>query len=132
MQTRCLGSRTLTVVLTAFSLLASTPLYAQDDDAEDRRRVGFYKILIGSGIAVTGAIMAGTSGDSGSITFGNTTITGSSRSTSQLVTGLSMVGGGVFLIWNGSEDRKKAQGPSASLNLGLVRGGAGFTFRRSW
>ena len=40
---------------------------AQSSSADDQRRVGLYKILIGSGIAIGGAVMAATSGQSGSI-----------------------------------------------------------------
>ena len=130
-------SRILTAVLVGLLVLGTTPLYAQSSSADDQRRVGLYKILIGSGIAIGGAVMAATSGQSGSITasdpfFGSTTIKASSRSTGQLIVGLAMLGGGSYLIWDGNKDRKEAQGPTSSLSLGLTPGGARFDFSRSW
>ena len=125
--------RLLCSLLTLLVLAPGAEVFAQDDSAEQQKQLGLYKMLAGAGLLAIGGYMAGTSSESVTIStpFAPPT-TLSARRNGRLVVGLVLAGGGGFLLWDGSKDRREAQQPTSSLNLGLAPGGAGLTFSRHW
>src|SRR5438034_1206300 len=65
------------------------------------------------------------------ITAGAPTLETSSHSTSQLVTGLVIVGAGGFLLWDGLRDHGPAR-PSTAFGVAAGRKAGSLFVRRSW
>ena len=121
----------LSIILALFA--SPVGIRAQDDSGDEQRRTGLYKILAGAGLAVTGALLAAASSESATITlFDGSTTKISARSTTGLVMGLTLAGGGGFLLWDGNKDRQEASKPSSSVRFRTTVGGAKVVFARVW
>jgi zinc transporter ZupT len=93
-------------IATLAALLAvlswAMPAGAQPRRTDSEHRV--IKVLVGVGALAIGSAVAAKSSQTTTVTSALGTATTSSRSTSQLVTGLVVAGAGGFILWDGLRD----------------------------
>jgi hypothetical protein len=90
------------------------------------------KVVVGVGALAIGTVVAAKSSETTTVTTaGAPTLETSSHSTSQLVTGLVIVGAGGFLLWDGLRDHGPAR-PSTAFGVAAGRKAGSLFVRRSW
>jgi hypothetical protein len=87
--------------------------------AEELRHRGTMKMLIGAGVATLGAVALAASHQSATINTGFGTISGSATNMGGVILGAGALGGGGYLIYLGSKDRKAASNPSPSIGFSV-------------
>jgi hypothetical protein len=123
----------IAAALVCLSLTALPALAQSQSTKEAKHQSGTIKTWVGVGLLVIGGSMAATSHASASTTVqGLGSIDSSTTSTSQLVAGLGMLGGGGYLLWNGLNERKEADSmPSTSVAVSVGKR-SGIFIRRTW
>ena len=124
----------IATILVCLSLLAMPALAQSAQSAKDaKRQSGTIKTWVGVGLLAIGGSLAATSHASASTTIaGVGAIESSATSTSQLVVGLAIAGGGGYLLWNGLSERKEAENmPSTTWGISVGKRNGVF-MRRTW
>jgi hypothetical protein len=116
------------IVLT--TLCCAMPAAAQTTRASDDSHK-FVKVVVGVGALAIGTVVAAKSSETTTVTNALGTSETSSHSTSQLVTGLVIVGAGGFLLWDGLRDHGPAR-PSTAFGVAAGRKAGSLFVRRSW
>lgn len=124
--------RKIVLVVVCLLLLAPSRAFAQDPQAEARKRVGTYKVVGGAALVVIGLLKVVNSSTSGHIPDG----TGQEnietfRSTTGTVLGLGVAGGGGYLIWSGMKDRAASR-PKPTISIGVSKEKVVFRFDKRW
>jgi len=104
------------------------PVTAQDRDTGDSHKL--IKIVVGASLLTVGTVVAAKSSESTTVTGTSGTSTIDTRSTSQLVTGLVMVGAGGLVLWDGVREHDRVR-PSTVFGVALGKT-RGVFVRRSW
>jgi hypothetical protein len=110
-------------------LFSTVPATAQTPRTDDSHK--FVKVVVGSAALAVGAVVAAKSSQTTTTTGPLGTSETSSRSTSQLVTGLVIAGAGGFILWDGLRDHDPNR-PSTVFGVGAARQSGAVFVRRSW
>jgi hypothetical protein len=108
------------VVALVLSLAFSPALLAQGKpSAEELRHRGTVKMLVGAGAATLGAVALALSHESASVNTSFGKVSASATNTGGVILGAAALGGGGYLIYLGSKDRKAASNPSPSIGFSV-------------
>ncbi len=100
-------------------LAVGTTAFAQTKpNAEELRHRGTMKMLIGAGIATLGAVTLAMSHESATINTGFGKVSASATNMGGVIVGAAALGGGGYLVYLGSKDRKAASSPSIGFSVG--------------
>jgi zinc transporter ZupT len=123
--------RTATVATLLAVLSWAIPAGAQPRRDNPEHRV--VKVLVGAGAIVIGAAVAAKSSNTTTVSSPQGTATTSSRSTSQLVTGLVVAGTGGFILWDGLRDHDhRDRYPQTMLGVSAGKSSGQLFVRKSW
>jgi len=121
--------RTLTTLILV-TLCCAIPASAQTTQPSGDSHK-FVKVVVGVGALAIGTVVAAKSSQTTTVTNALGTSETSTHSTSQLVTGLVIVGAGGFVLWDGLRDHRPV-GPSTMFGVAAGKKAGSLFVRRSW
>jgi hypothetical protein len=114
-------------------LLAATPALAQTYNGHSSDSHRALKVLIGAGAIAAGTAIAAKSSETTTISTPLGSSETSKSSTSQLVTGVVVIGVGGFLLWDGLRHRDVDDiRPSTAIGVAAAKRSGSVFVRRSW